>query len=741
MKTTRDGNLWEYAANSAWSLPLRKIYADGSAISYEYAPDGKPLRTVRASGRWTENHYDSQNRLTAIESGTTNGVSDAASFFAYGALSRLASASNEVASYTYTHSTLGVVTSETVNIGAFTASLERGIDDRSRVTSLNIAPNATFYAYNSENHLSAISNAVFSLTYLYERDLVSGYDIEIAGASPSNSVLTRRLSRRRAYPEKISEINHAFNGTPISRRINNYDLILRKTEERLIGTGAYTNTYGYNKRSEISKTTYESSSNLTGNFDYDDIGNLTSATGRRSSGHISNELNQYVRIADWAMSAYTLAYDIDGNLISDRNFNYTWDSAGRLSAVYSNSTCIVSNAYDHLSRRVLKTTPAATHTFVYDGWNPILEVIAHTSGTTTTNQYFWGLDLSGSTQGAGGVGGLVTVSLDGALYFPLSDSNGNITEYVDSTGAVVAQYRYDAFGDMLNESGAMSGVFAFRFSTKYIDPETELYYYGYRFYSPVLRRWINRDPIEEKGGLNLYGFCVNDGVNWFDALGTHRMLTGALIFKRGVNLDLEGYAYARKIIRYLDNLNQKKDSNGRKYFKTQIKDLVTTPIADVKSDVEKSPDDVYLIAHGGLLVNGSAWKARTYLWNNKDTVIEGLDINHNGKITPLSEFGPKLNSQNIFGCYISPRVRRVKTSRIFSQHESSLDTFNAMFSALFARLKRYDKMTDGPCGKEIIIYEGERTSNGISTEEALRRFPIKPEFEYTGNQYDWMDDE
>jgi len=49
--------------------------------------------------------------------------------------------------------------------------------------------------------------------------------------------------------------------------------------------------------------------------------------------------------------------------------------------------------------------------------------------------------------------------------------------------------------------------------------ETGLVYYGHRFYSPSLGRFINRDPIEEQGGLNLYGFCGNNTVNRWDVLG------------------------------------------------------------------------------------------------------------------------------------------------------------------------------------------------------------------------------
>ena len=554
LSTTRNGSArdktsWEYAAGSDWS-PLRKIYADGSAISYEYAPDGKFLRTVRASGRWSENHYDSQNRLTSTESGTISGLPDATSSFTYGSLSRLASASNSVASYAYARSTLGVVTNETAKIGAFSASLERGIDDRSRVSSLSIAPStAEFYAYDSESRLSTISNSAFSLTYSYGQARVIGYDIEIAGTSLSNSVLTRSLSRVRAYPERISEINHAFNGTPLSRRINNYDFLGCKTSELVHGVGSQTNLYAYNSRSEIAGAGYDGLSGTLPYFEdwfnYDGIGNLTSAEiwGEQwwlgYTSYDVNELNQYIEIARSGLPPYEPEYDIDGNLISNGNLEYAWDSAGRLAAVYSDNACVVSNAYDSFSRRIMKTTPDATHTFVYNGWNPIFEIITHASGTTTTNQYFWGLDLSGSTQGAGGVGGLVAVSLDGTLYFPLSDSNGNITEYVDASGTIVAQYRYDAFGNLLAESGTIPDAFSFRFSTKYRDPETGLYYYGYRFYSPELRRWINRDPIEERGGVNLYGFCGNDGVNGFDMLGR-------LLYQTGKYFKIQTYPHFEK---------------------------------------------------------------------------------------------------------------------------------------------------------------------------------------------------
>jgi RHS repeat-associated protein len=89
---------------------------------------------------------------------------------------------------------------------------------------------------------------------------------------------------------------------------------------------------------------------------------------------------------------------------------------------------------------------------------------------------------------------------------------------------------------MLHSSGPIADNNPFRFSTKFFDIETDLYYYGYRFYSPNLGRWINRDPIEEDGGFNLFVFSYNNPVNLFDALGT--FCTGEWIKELEVNVGL-----------------------------------------------------------------------------------------------------------------------------------------------------------------------------------------------------------
>jgi RHS repeat-associated protein len=136
-------------------------------------------------------------------------------------------------------------------------------------------------------------------------------------------------------------------------------------------------------------------------------------------------------------------------------------------------------------------------------------------------------------QGAGGVGGLLMVRHGGQSYVPLMDGNGNVMGLQGLGGAkdgqTVARYDYDAFGNRITNTAPELGedVCPFGFSTKLTDGETGLVYYGYRYYSPELGCWVSRDPIGERGGINLYGMVGNDAVNRWDYLGM-LVLSGTL---------------------------------------------------------------------------------------------------------------------------------------------------------------------------------------------------------------------
>ena len=244
----------------------------------------------------------------------------------------------------------------------------------------------------------------------------------------------------------------------------------------------------------------------TNNFSYryDPIGNRTVATNNGAvTEYQANALNQYSQITN-NHSPITPAYDLDGNIVALRSLGeggdgykdwaFAWDAENRMTGA-SNEAVVANYSYDYMSRRYRKIVNGVTNNFVYDGWNLIREI----SSAGVTNTYVWGLDLSGTQQGAGGIGGMLSVTRNGSTYFPCCDANGNITDYVDASGAVLAHRDYDAYGNTVASSGPMVNDFSFWFSSKYLDQETGLYYYGYRQYSPEMGRWLSRDPIAEEG--------------------------------------------------------------------------------------------------------------------------------------------------------------------------------------------------------------------------------------------------
>ncbi|MBN8456502.1 MAG: hypothetical protein J0M04_01460 [Verrucomicrobia bacterium] len=287
-------------------------------------------------------------------------------------------------------------------------------------------------------------------------------------------------------------------------------------------------------------------------YQYDAIGNRIMSSADQSTTDYeadympgANFLNQYDTIHTPG-DTWFLSHDDDGNLTYGPVPGYpstdpapsepvrgwfVWDAENRLIDATADQYLYYAGTtrrYDPLGRLIWETgggTGAPGTIYVYDGWNRIAQyaltwdVSTMAPAAALTHTYLWGPDLSGAFQGAGGVGGLLAVNrVSSTMAYPTFDGNGNITEYLDATGGVLAHFEYDPFGNTV-VSTDYDNSFAYRFSTKPIDQATGWYYYGYRWYDPLTGRWPSRDPIGEEGGVNLYGFVRNDGVDGADFLG------------------------------------------------------------------------------------------------------------------------------------------------------------------------------------------------------------------------------
>ena len=88
-------------------------------------------------------------------------------------------------------------------------------------------------------------------------------------------------------------------------------------------------------------------------------------------------------------------------------------------------------------------------------------------------------------------------------------------------------HSYGPFGELVSEIGTYAGDNTYKFSTKPQDTETGYYYYGHRYLDNVLGKWLNRDPVEENGGTNLYAFVTNNSIIYIDPLGLTKDTAGS----------------------------------------------------------------------------------------------------------------------------------------------------------------------------------------------------------------------
>jgi RHS repeat-associated protein len=227
-----------------------------------------------------------------------------------------------------------------------------------------------------------------------------------------------------------------------------------------------------------------------------------------------------------AQSPESFGFDLDGNQTNDGRWSFFWDAQNRLTNMVSLSSAPVGSkrkldfTYDCFGRRsqkVISTNNGSsyvgqyTNKLIYDGWNVVAIL---DGGNNLLYSFRWGIDASGTSRGAGGVGGLISMTVhSGSLagvYFYCLDGNHNVVGLVNAAdGTVAAQYEYGPFGQLLRATGPLAFANPFRFSARLQDDESGLLYYGFRYYNPSTGRWLSRDPVEISDDLNPYGFVNN----------------------------------------------------------------------------------------------------------------------------------------------------------------------------------------------------------------------------------------
>ena len=274
------------------------------------------------------------------------------------------------------------------------------------------------------------------------------------------------------------------------------------------------------------------------------------------------------------------SYDNAGNLTQSvapngtNKTTYTYDAADRLTKIErrGNAGQLLSVSefkYDYASRRAW----TREYDFANGGWaNPV--VTWHVfDGLDVVQERNVNNQVTAQLVRDGNIGGILSrTTADGHAFYGY-DGNGNVTLLTNSAGQDVGHYRYDAFGQTLEAVGVRAGENPYRFSTKPFHERSGLYDFGFRFYSPGMGRWMNRDPIDEAGGINLYVMVGNNPINSIDAYGLVNLRDIWNGFKDAVNGFLElpkGNPDPNEIRLRIQSGRKKPETKRSSYLQAQV---------------------------------------------------------------------------------------------------------------------------------------------------------------------------
>ena len=307
-----------------------------------------------------------------------------------------------------------------------------------------------------------------------------------------------------------------------------YDALMRPVQRRdswNVATPATLRDFTYNGRSELIEDRISPGGSFI--YSYDNIGNRRTARELEEEvSYDANGLNQYVDIAG-GEEHFKPVYDADGNQATIRTSTGIWevsyDANDRpVTFTSQDGRAIVTCGYDYQGRRFEKKVSVngavSGHSwFLYRGYLQVAQLDLRHPEPVLVKSYLWDPTEPEATRIL-----MMTcwqkngMKVKEHLYF-MHDVMKNVTSIFDGQHTRRARYEYAPFGSPITEEGDMARENKFRFSCEYTDDELGLVYYNYRHLNPADGRWINRDPIQEQGGWNLYAFIRN--ASGYDVLG------------------------------------------------------------------------------------------------------------------------------------------------------------------------------------------------------------------------------
>lgn len=378
-------------------------------------------------------------------------------------------------------------------------------DDRGLRTKL-IYPDDSFitYEYDALWRLTKIIDDSNNILAQYQYDELSRRTLLTLG-NDANAVYEYDLNNR-----LIKLANNIDDSNSIVFEYSDYDKVGNRLSMKFDDANAH--AYAYDNLYQLTFVDYNDGNSVS--YTYDSLGNRTNVNDGSPTSYVRNCLNQYTSVGGTSYS-----YDDNGNLIDDGLFKYYYDCENRLIDVNDqNDAPIASYSYDYLGRRVSKTvygTPDVTTRYCYDGDHVIAE---YEGSDNLLRKYVYGAGIDEPIC-------MVDTTDSNAVYYYHFDGLGSVVALSDVNNVIVERYSYDVFGgptvyDVNSSEISQSAIGnPYMFTSRRADDETALYYYRARYYAFDIGRFLQTDPVGYVNGLNLYTYCGNNPINFYDPSG------------------------------------------------------------------------------------------------------------------------------------------------------------------------------------------------------------------------------
>ena len=486
---------WDYDLQSRRTA---KHYVDGSTISYGYENTISRLSyMVDEQGQETDYHYNIDDTLASVNYPNAVIPTPTVTYTYDIDYNRLVNMQDGVGLTVYSYNpitttpVLGAGRLASVSGPLPNSTVTYQYDQLGRVTSCAINGVAQATAYDVLGRPVTVTNALGSFKYGFV-DATPRLASEAYPDGQTNLYLyynnigdERLLQIQHLYPNGslLSAFDYAYNAVgQITAWTNQWDTL---------PTGVW--MPGYDAADQLTNVVCIGGPSPVTNYAYayDPAGNRTLA----QSNTVPNQFN------------YNALNQLAGAIPGFTNSaTYEWDAENRLTAINQG---------------------ANRSEFTYDGLGRRVEIVEKTNGVVqSSNYYLWcGTRVCEQRDGTGAnvlrrlfsQGESLVGTTGSTNYFYTRDHLGSVREAVGANGLLATRYNYDPYGKkaVLEENVQTT----FGFTGDFVHQKSGLYLTMFRPLDSTSGRWLTRDPIAERGGINLYGFVANNPISQSDPLG------------------------------------------------------------------------------------------------------------------------------------------------------------------------------------------------------------------------------